>query len=84
MTHRCNVRCDGCYYYEGDKQNALDNVHAAAWRDLFRAEKARGITFVVLVLQGEYKVKFDEDNYPSLTTVRAIAEQIRQLQGTVS
>ena len=48
MTSRCNVRCDGCYYYEGDKQHAQDNVDVAAWRDLFRAEKARGITFVVL------------------------------------
>jgi acyl carrier protein len=42
------------------------------------------LTTVVLVLQGEYKVKFDEDTYPSLTTVRAIANQIRQLQGNVS
>ena len=42
------------------------------------------LTTVVLVLQGEYKVKFDEDSYPSLTTVRAIADQILQLQGTVS
>jgi len=42
------------------------------------------LTTVVLVLQGEYKVKFDEDSYPSLTTVRAIAEQIRQLQGASS
>jgi acyl carrier protein len=42
------------------------------------------LTTVVLVLQGEYKVKFDEDTYPSLTSVRAIADQIRQLQGTVS
>jgi MoaA/NifB/PqqE/SkfB family radical SAM enzyme len=48
MTSRCNVRCDGCYYYEGDKQHAQDNVDVAAWRDLFRAEKARDITFVVL------------------------------------
>jgi hypothetical protein len=48
MTSRCNVRCDGCYYYEGDKQNAKDVVDPVAWRDLFRAEKARGITFVVL------------------------------------
>jgi acyl carrier protein len=39
------------------------------------------LTTLVLVLQGEYKVKFDEDSYPTLTTVRAIAEQIRQLQG---
>jgi MoaA/NifB/PqqE/SkfB family radical SAM enzyme len=48
MTSRCNVRCDGCYYYEGDKQNTQDNVDVEAWRNLFRAEKARGITFVVL------------------------------------
>jgi MoaA/NifB/PqqE/SkfB family radical SAM enzyme len=48
MTRRCNVRCDGCYYYEGDKQKAVDNVDPEAWRELFRAEKARGITFVVL------------------------------------
>jgi hypothetical protein len=48
MTSRCNVRCDGCYYYEGEKQHAQDNVDVAAWRELFRAEKARGITFVVL------------------------------------
>ena len=48
MTSRCNVRCDGCYYYEGEKQHAQDNIDVAAWRELFRAEKARGITFVVL------------------------------------
>jgi acyl carrier protein len=42
------------------------------------------LTTVVLVLQGEYQVTFDEDSYPSLTSVRAIAEQIRQLQGAVS
>jgi hypothetical protein len=48
MTRRCNVRCDGCYYYEGDKQNTEDNVDPEAWRKLLAAEKARGITFVVL------------------------------------
>ena len=48
MTCRCNVRCDGCYYYEGDKQNARDIVDPEAWRRLFQDEKARGITFVVL------------------------------------
>lgn len=48
MTSRCNVRCDGCYYYEGDKQHAHDNDDPEAWRALFHAEKARGITFVVL------------------------------------
>jgi hypothetical protein len=48
MTNRCNIRCDGCYYYEGDKQFARENRDTDAWRRLMQAEKARGITYVVL------------------------------------
>jgi MoaA/NifB/PqqE/SkfB family radical SAM enzyme len=48
MTNRCNLRCDGCYYYEGDKQFTLENSDPEAWRALMRQEKARGITYVVL------------------------------------
>lgn len=48
MTSRCNIRCEGCYYYAGDKQFAADNNDPESWRLLFRDEKARGITFVVL------------------------------------
>ncbi len=48
MTHRCNIRCDGCYYYAGDKQFTADKGDPQAWRKLMRDEKARGITFVVL------------------------------------
>jgi hypothetical protein len=48
MTNRCNLRCDGCYYYEGDKQFARENGDPEAWRGLMRREKARGITYVVL------------------------------------
>jgi len=48
MTNRCNIRCDGCYYYEGDKQFAEENADPAAWRKLMREEKERGITYVVL------------------------------------
>jgi len=48
MTNRCNIRCNGCYYYEGDKQFALENRDLDAWRALMRSEKARGITYVVL------------------------------------
>lgn len=48
MSNRCNIRCDGCYYYEGDKQFAKESGDVDAWRDLMRAEKARGITYVVL------------------------------------
>jgi MoaA/NifB/PqqE/SkfB family radical SAM enzyme len=48
MTSRCNIRCEGCYYYAGDKQFAEPNTDPSAWRALFQAEKERGITFVVL------------------------------------
>jgi MoaA/NifB/PqqE/SkfB family radical SAM enzyme len=48
MTRRCNIRCNGCYYYEGVKQHTTDNTNPDDWRHLMRAEKKRGITFVVL------------------------------------
>ncbi len=48
MTRRCNIHCDGCYFYEGEKQHAAENNDPQAWRTLMRSEKARGITFVVL------------------------------------
>jgi MoaA/NifB/PqqE/SkfB family radical SAM enzyme len=48
MTNRCNIRCEGCYYYEGEKQFAEENADPEAWRRLMEQEKARGITYVVL------------------------------------
>lgn len=37
---------------------------------------------VALVLQDEYGMRFDEDDYPKLTTIRLIAEYIeRELKG---
>ncbi len=48
VCNRCNLRCDGCYYYEGEKQFARENGDCGAWRALMRTEKERGITYVVL------------------------------------
>jgi MoaA/NifB/PqqE/SkfB family radical SAM enzyme len=48
MSNRCNIRCDGCYYFEGEKQFAKEICDVEAWRKLMRAEKSRGITYVVL------------------------------------
>src|SRR5512137_2016494 len=48
MSNRCNIRCDGCYYYEGEKQFAGEVKDVEAWRKLMREEKERGITYVVL------------------------------------
>jgi len=48
MSNRCNIRCNGCYYYEGEKQFAEENVNPEAWRALMKSERDRGITYVVL------------------------------------
>jgi len=48
MTRRCNIRCEGCYYFEGEKQHAAELGDPEAWRALMRAERERGITYVVL------------------------------------
>jgi hypothetical protein len=48
MTNRCNIRCEGCYYFTGEKQFAEENTDPAAWHRLMEAEKERGITFAVL------------------------------------
>lgn len=48
MTCRCNIRCDGCYYFAGEKQFAKENLSEDDWTALMQAEKQRGITFAVL------------------------------------
>ena len=48
MTNRCNIRCDGCYYFNGEKHLAAEECDPLAWQTLMAGEKKRGITFVVL------------------------------------
>ncbi len=48
MSNRCNIRCEGCYYFTGEKYFAKENNNEETWRQLLIAEKERGITFVVL------------------------------------
>lgn len=74
MSNRCNMKCDGCYYYEGDKQFAEENKDPEAWRQLMKSEKERGITYVVLAgaepsLASELcQVCFDEINLGAIAT----------------
>ncbi len=48
MTNRCNVRCDGCYYFAGEKQFKEERRDVMAWDELFLQEKERGVTYAVL------------------------------------
>lgn len=48
MSNRCNIRCEGCYYFQGEKHLAEENLNVNDWQRLMQQEKERGITFVVL------------------------------------
>jgi MoaA/NifB/PqqE/SkfB family radical SAM enzyme len=48
LTNVCNLDCDGCFYFQGDKQFTKNTSDPEAWRALMREEKKRGINFVVL------------------------------------
>lgn len=48
VTSACQLRCDGCYYFEGDKYKVRDSKDPDAWRELLQRERERGITYVNL------------------------------------
>lgn len=48
LTSICQLRCEGCYYFQGGKDDFVDNRDPEAWRAFFCREKERGITFAVL------------------------------------
>jgi hypothetical protein len=48
VTSTCQLRCEGCYYFQGDKYQVKDNSDEAAWRAFLSSERARGINFVNL------------------------------------
>lgn len=48
VTSACQLRCDGCFYFQGDKYQTRDNRSPEAWRQFLLQEKERGINYVNL------------------------------------
>ena len=49
VSDRCNLRCEGCLYFEGeDRAGHGDSAGLAAWEQMFAAERARGVNFAYL------------------------------------
>ncbi len=46
LTSRCNLFCEGCYYYEGDAQAMSDEEDILKWRSFFRAESERNAKYI--------------------------------------
>lgn len=60
LTHDCNLRCSGCYYFEEGMDNVVDKNSDldAAFKDLIKLEKERGTNFVTIV-GGEPSLRLD-------------------------
>ncbi len=44
VTTRCNLKCKGCFFYEGDHMSSrADDASLQQWRHFFEQERARGI-----------------------------------------
>lgn len=46
LTSRCNLFCEGCFYFEGDDyKNATEVTDDDAWEAFFKAQAASGVSF---------------------------------------
>jgi len=48
VTSACQLRCEGCYYFAGERSNVRDNNDPERWRHFLEEEKQRGINYVNL------------------------------------
>jgi hypothetical protein len=49
LTSRCNLRCEGCFYFEGDDyKQAAEQESLADWHVFFEEQARRGVTFASL------------------------------------
>ncbi len=49
LTHRCNLRCDGCYFFFEGMHHLHSEGDEERFEDLIAREKARGTNFVTVV-----------------------------------
>lgn len=46
ITNECNLRCEGCFFFEGELSSHYDSSKSIGeYREFFRGETARGITY---------------------------------------
>ena len=50
ITQRCNLKCEGCYYFEGGLANPVEEeASVSAWEEFFAAEAQRHVTMAYFV-----------------------------------
>lgn len=49
ITQRCNLKCEGCYYFEGSFHPVTEQSSLGAWEEFFAAEAERGVSIAYFV-----------------------------------
>jgi hypothetical protein len=49
LTHRCNIRCKGCYFFAEEMDHVKAPEDEAAFDEFVRREKARGTNYLTVV-----------------------------------
>ena len=49
MSTRCNLRCEGCYYFNGEYDQVKENDELADWDAFFADQAEKGTRFIYLV-----------------------------------
>lgn len=49
VSTRCNLKCEGCYYFSDDQRAVKEERDPAVWEEFFRAEGERGVTMAYFV-----------------------------------
>jgi len=44
VATRCNLKCEGCYYFDGGETQRPDAENIGAWEEFFAREAARGVS----------------------------------------
>ena len=45
ITSKCNLWCEGCYYFEGDQHPLKEETVLEKWEAFFASERQRGVTY---------------------------------------
>src|SRR5512134_3476421 len=50
VTNRCNLRCQGCFFFSSDEHKAArQENNLGEWESFIEREKERGVTLAILI-----------------------------------
>jgi organic radical activating enzyme len=76
ITHTCNIRCAGCYYFSEGMDQYKSPKDESIFDEFVAREKARGTNFVTIV-GGEPSLVLQRASETAISTIRIFAPTMR-------